>query len=264
MELQPIQHLKDTQSEPDYRQIPIDRVGVKNLRYPIQIRDKARAMQSTVAQFTLAVDLPHQYKGTHMSRFVEALESWTGDLSYASFRELLSDVRGRLKAKDAHVTFRFPYFIKRKAPVSASPGVMDYQCSVEGRLDDAGFRISLGVEVPVMTVCPCSLAISGKSAHSQRAVVSLRCRFKGFLWLEELIDIAESSASSKVYAVLKRRDEKFVTEDAFENPAFVEDVVRAAADALNAHPLVTWYKAEAESFESIHNHSAFAAIERTK
>jgi len=256
--------MKDIQNGPAAVSLPIDRVGIKNLRLPLIVRDKAEGVQHTVADVEIGVDLPAKFKGTHMSRFVEALESWSGDLSYASFRELLSDVRGRLKAKDAHVTFRFPYFIKRKAPVSASPGVMDYQCSVEGRLDDAGFRITLGVEVPVMTVCPCSLAISGKSAHSQRAVVSLRCRFKGFLWLEELIDIAESSASSKVYAVLKRRDEKFVTEDAFENPAFVEDVVRAAASALNEHALVTWYKASAESFESIHNHSAFAAIERTK
>ncbi len=256
--------MKDVQSSPSDVSIAIDRVGIKSLRLPLTVKDRHRGEQHTVADVDLAVDLPARFKGTHMSRFVEALESWNGALDYHGFKELVAGVRDRLEARNAHVTARFPYFVRQKSPASGAEAWMDYACSVEGELIGEKFRITLGVEVPVMTVCPCSLAISDQGAHSQRTTVRVRCRFKGFLWLEELIAMAGSSGSSPVYALLKREDEKHVTEEAFANPCFVEDVARNLAQMLEAHPGVIWYSLEAESHESIHNHSAFAGIERSK
>lgn len=256
--------MKDIQASPSDVSIAIDRVGIKSIRLPLTVRDRAQGRQHTVAEVDLAVDLPAQFKGTHMSRFVEALESWNGELDYHGFRDLVAGVRERLDARNAHVSVRFPYFVRRTSPASGAASNMDYACTVQGDLTGEKFRITLGVEVPVMTVCPCSLAISDQGAHSQRTVVRARCRFKGFLWLEELIEMAEQAGSSPVYALLKREDEKFVTEAAFANPCFVEDVVRGMAKALEEHPRVSWYAVEAESFESIHNHCAFAGIEREK
>lgn len=180
------------------------------------------------------------------------------------YYRLVADVRTRLEAQNAHVTMRFPYFMRRASPASGAVSNMDYACTVQGDLTGERFRMTLGVEVPVMTVCPCSLAISDQGAHSQRTVVRARCRFKGFMWLEELIAMAEAAGSSPVYSLLKREDEKHVTEAAFANPCFVEDVVRGVAKALEEHPRVTWYSVDVESFESIHNHCAVAGIERTK
>jgi len=256
--------MKDVQSSPADVSIAIDRVGIKSLRLPLTVRDRANEKQHTVAEVDLAVDLPAKFKGTHMSRFVEALESWNGELDYHGFRELVAGVRDRLEAQNAHVTVRFPYFIRQRSPASQALSNMDYACTVHGDLSGDRFRMTLGVEVPVMTVCPCSLAISDQGAHSQRTVIRVRCRFKGFVWLEELIAMAESAGSSPVYALLKREDEKHVTEAAFANPCFVEDVVRGMAQALDDHPRITWYAVEAESFESIHNHCAFAGTERDK
>jgi GTP cyclohydrolase I len=256
--------MKDVQASPADVSIAINRVGIKSLRLPLTVKDRERGRQNTVAEVDLAVDLPAQFKGTHMSRFVEALESWNGELDYHGFKELVAGVRDRLEAQNAHVTVRFPYFMRRSSPASGAVSNMDYACSVQGDLTGERFRITLGVEVPVMTVCPCSLAISDQGAHSQRTVIRARCRFKGFVWLEELIDMAEAAGSSPVYALLKREDEKHVTEAAFANPCFVEDVVRNAAKSLEEHPRITWYSVEAESFESIHNHCAFAGIEREK
>lgn len=241
--------------------IAIDRVGIRSLRIPLTLRDKVKGTQHTVADVEMSVDLPARFKGTHMSRFVESLGGFIGDLNYKDFSNLLEALRERLGAQNAHVRLRFPYFVRRLSPQSRAESFMDYQCSVEGELIGGKTRITLGVEVPVMTVCPCSLAISDQGAHSQRAVVRIRCRFKKFVWLEELLDLAGASGSSPVYALLKREDEKRVTEDAFDNPRFVEDVVRTAAFALRQHPEVRWFRVECESFESIHNHSAFAMIE---
>ncbi len=256
--------MKDVQNDPAGTPIAIDRVGVKNIRLPIKVRDRGKGRQDTVADVELSVDLPARFKGTHMSRFVEALTSWKGELDYAGFKELVEDVRQRLFAENAHLTFRFPYFIRKASPASGAEAIMDYRCSVCGVLEDGVFRQTLGANVPVMTVCPCSLAISDQGAHSQRAEVRILCRASGFVWLEELIEVAEKAGSSPVYALLKREDEKQVTEQAFDNPAFVEDVVRAAAQALMEDPRIRWFKVEVESFESIHNHSAFASIERRK
>jgi len=253
--------MRDIQSGPPDVPIAVDRVGIKNFRLPLTVLDRANGRQHTVADVELSVDLPARFKGTHMSRFVEALSGFTGKLDLESFRSLLADVRSRLSAENAHLTLRFPYFLSKASPISGAPSLMDYACQVSGEFEGDTFRQTLGVEVPVMTVCPCSLAISEQGAHSQRAMVSILCRFTGLLWLEELIAIAEAAGSSPVYALLKREDEKQVTEQAFANPTFVEDVARRVANALTVHPKVTWFRVEVESFESIHNHSAFADIE---
>lgn len=253
--------MEDVQRHPAPVALAIDRVGVKDLRLPLTVRDRAAGAQHTVARVELSVDLPAEFKGTHMSRFVEALEDFSEELDFASFKKLLAGIVERLNARTAFARFTFPYFLRRHSPVSGSKGLMGYTCHVQGAYSDGRLDFTLGVEVPVMTVCPCSKAISEEGAHSQRAMVRIKARFKGFLWLEDLIEIAERSGSSPVYALLKREDEKHVTETAFANPAFVEDVVRAAAQGLSEHPQVTWFSVEVESFESIHDHSAVAAIE---
>ncbi len=255
--------MEDVQNSPALVNIPIDRVGIKNMKYPLVVRKKNNGLLHTVASVNLYVDLPSTFKGTHMSRFVEALQEWNGILDYHSFVCLLKDIKNRLKARKSHVSFTFPFFMEREAPKSKSPALIDYMCYFSGELESNTNKMvmTLGVEVPVMTVCPCSLAISKKGAHSQRTVVRIKVKFNGLLWLEDLIAIAQESASSPVYALLKRVDEKYVTETAFENPAFVEDVVRNVSQKLISHPLIYWFKAEAESFESIHNHNAYACIE---
>jgi len=253
--------MEDVQKHQAEIAMPIDRVGVKGLKVPLVVRERDSGIQHTVAQVSLAVDLPAEFKGTHMSRFLEALEHWSGELDYHSFRALLDDIVGRLQARNAHARFVFPYFLRRRSPVSGTSGVMDYTCRVDGLLENGKLTFTLGADVPVMTVCPCSKAISDEGAHSQRAEVRILTRYTGLLWLEDLIEIGENAGSCQVYSLLKREDEKYVTERAFAHPTFVEDVVRAAADGLAKHPQVTWYKVEVESFESIHNHSAFAVIE---
>ncbi len=256
--------MQDVQRGPAEVPIPLDRVGIKGIRLPLLVRDRERGRQHTVAEVELSVDLPADFKGTHMSRFVEALESWAGVLDYGAFKVLLVDLARRLEAKNAHLSFRFPYFARKAAPASGATGLLDYECLVSGELVGGAFTLTLGVNVPVMTVCPCSLAIAEQGAHSQRAEVRIRCRGKGFVWLEELIEIAEAAGSSPVHPLLKREDEKWVTEAAFANPVFVEDVARSVAQALAGHPRVAWYQVEVESHESIHNHNAFAGIEGRK
>lgn len=241
--------------------LPIDRVGVRGLRVPMLVRDRAKGAQHIVASVDLGVDLPAEFKGTHMSRFIEALQQWNEELDYDAMRMLLQEVRTRLHARKAYITFRFPYFLDKAAPSSCRSGLMDYDCRLTGELVDDDPSFLLEVDVPVMTVCPCSKAIAEEGAHSQRALVRIQVQMSGFAWIEEFIEIAESSASSPVYSLLKREDEKFVTEAAFAHPTFVEDVVRNAAKKLSEHPRVTWFSVEVESFESIHNHSAFAKIE---
>jgi GTP cyclohydrolase I len=254
--------LTDTQSQPDTRQLPIDRVGVKNLRYPIQVRDKARSLQSTIATVTLTVDLPDHYKGTHMSRFIEALHAHGPLLHVDSIRQILRELRRRLDAQRAHVDFEFPFFIEKSAPVTGAVGVMDYNVRFCATSAEGGGDFVMTVVVPVTTVCPCSKAISEHGAHSQRGRVTYSVRFTRPIWIEDLIQLVESCASCELYSLLKRPDEKFVTERAYENPVFVEDLVRNLAAKSNEHPDITWYRIEAENFESIHHHNAYAMIEK--
>ncbi len=256
--------MKDVQNgSPDFP-LPIDRVGVKNLQIPLLVQDRMRGQQHTVADVDLCVDLPGEFKGAHMSRFLESLSSWTQVLTYESIRDLLSEVSYRLEAQKAHLRFDFPYFYAIRTPVSGHEFMMNYKSFLAGEFSQGEIRMTQGVEVPVMTVCPCSLAISQQGAHSQRAYVKIKCGYKGLLWLEELIDMVMFSGSSPVYPLLKREDEKHVTDEAFANPSFVEDVVRDASFRLSQHPRILWYEVEVESFESIHNHSAYAMITKGK
>ena len=253
--------MKDVQSQPDFRKIPIDKVGIKNLRYPITVRDRRDGFQHTIAAINMFVDLPHNNKGTHMSRFVEMLHLLRPDVSLEKFSVILENMKKHLHAASAHLEMTFPYFIEKKAPVSTSPGLMDYTCSIRGSSDPDG-RVDLVSEVvvPISSVCPCSMEISDNGAHNQRGEVKLCTRFKKFIWMEDMIDLVERSASCDVFSVLKRVDEKSVTERAFANPKFVEDIVRDVAEQLNADDNITWFSVSAENFESIHNHSAYASI----
>ena len=262
MPLQTIQHLKDIQNEPDFRQIPIDRVGVKDLRYPIQIRDKAHTTQSTIATVALTVDLPHHYKGTHMSRFVEALNEHGPILHVANIHDILVRLREKLHSLKAHVDFEFPFFLEKKAPVTGSVGLMDYTVRFSATADAKGTDFILTVIVPVTTLCPCSKAISRFGAHNQRGKVTYSVRFHQPIWIEDLIALVEACASSELYSLLKRPDEKAVTERAYENPVFVEDLVRNVAARSALEPNIKWFRVEAENFESIHNHNAYAVVEK--
>lgn len=254
--------MEDVQNHAPSVALNIDRVGVRGLEFPLKVRDRVAGNQQTVARVDLGVDLPSAFKGTHMSRFVEALEGWNEEISYQSVRRLLESVKERLGAARSFVHFAFPYFMRKAAPASGSPGMLSYACTLAGELSENGQTFILGLEVPVMTVCPCSKAISDEGAHSQRALVRMKIRMKGFSWLEEFIEMAEDSASSAVYSLLKRQDEKYVTEHAFARPVFVEDVVRNVALRLSEHRHVEWFSVEVDSMESIHNHNAFARIER--
>jgi GTP cyclohydrolase I len=251
----------DVQSMPDERNIPIDKVGVKGLRYPITVKDRSREVQHTVGVFDLFVNLPHEFKGTHMSRFIEVLNEYHGQISMMKFQEILEKLKVTLNALSAHMNVEFPYFIEKKAPVTGTQGLMSYTCFMRGSLADR-FDLIVGVEVPVTTVCPCSKEISDYGAHNQRGTVRVQLRFNKFFWIEDIIEIVESSVSSEVYSLLKRPDEKYVTERAYENPMFVEDVVRTALSRLKERDNFTWYRIEAENSESIHNHSAYAMIEK--
>jgi len=253
----------DVQSQGDSRKIPIDRVGVKNLSYPITILDRANGTQHTVASINMYVKLPHRFRGTHMSRFVEILNEYHQEIHIDTVGEILKKMKEKLHAEEAHMEIRFPYFIQKAAPVSKANSLMEYRCSYVGTLGEHEDFI-LGVDVPVTTLCPCSKELSDRGAHNQRSVIRCRIRCTGFIWIEELIELAESSASSPLYALLKRKDEKAVTEHAYDNPMFVEDVVREMAKKLNNDLRITWYSVESENFESIHKHSAYAFVEREK
>jgi GTP cyclohydrolase I len=253
--------LADVQSSRDARELEIDKVGVKNIRYPVVVLDKAQGTQQTVASISMYVDLPRQFRGTHMSRFVEILNEFRGRIGVKDVGRILEEMKRRLEATSAHLEVSFPYFIEKRAPVSGAAGLMEYECAILAELKGERPDVVVEVAVPVMTLCPCSKEIAEFGAHNQRGKVRVRFRFSRFVWIEDIIGLVEESASSEVYSVLKREDEKFVTERAYQNPAFVEDVVRSAAQRLAANPSITWYSVEAEAFESIHNHSAYACIE---
>ncbi|MCF8042194.1 MAG: GTP cyclohydrolase FolE2 [Desulfarculaceae bacterium] len=254
----------DVQNQPDHRNIAIDKVGVKNIRYPITVLDRANGSQQTVASINMYVNLPHQYKGTHMSRFIELLSEYSGSINISNIPDILEEMKRRLDAESAHIEVEFPYFLEKSAPVSQAQGLMEYGVAFRGSLNGAGMDLVVEIAVPVTTLCPCSKEISALGAHNQRGVVRLAVRFKRFIWIEDLIQMVENSASSEVFSLLKREDEKFVTERAYENPMFVEDVVREVASKLSDDQNIIWFTVDSENFESIHNHSAYAYIECDK
>jgi len=251
----------DIQNQFDDRNIPIDKVGIKNLRYPITVLDKGSGFQHTVALINMYVDLPNESKGTHMSRFVELLHILQPEVSLKKISNILERMKSHLNAASAHIEVTFPYFIKKHAPVSNLSGLMDYTCKFTGTSGpDEKIDLVSEVVVPISSVCPCSKEISDAGAHNQRGKVELRTRFKKFIWLEDMINLVEQAASCEVYSILKRVDEKAVTEKGYNNPKFVEDIVRDIALRLQADNNIIWFSVSAENFESIHNHSAYAQI----
>ncbi|HAV62980.1 MAG TPA: GTP cyclohydrolase I FolE2 [Verrucomicrobiales bacterium] len=255
--------LRDEQNSRDHRQLRIDKVGVRGVRFPIQVRDKAHhTLQNTVATIGMYVDLPKEFKGTHMSRFIEVLNSHGSVIHVDIIPTILREMQTRLKADNAHLEMEFPYFVSKKAPVTGKSSLMDYVARFEANAVSKEVDFVLTVVVNVKTLCPCSKSISKYGAHNQRGQVTVQLRSRRTVWIEDVIGIVEGSASSDLFALLKRPDEKAVTERAYENPVFVEDLVRNVALKLNEHPDVTWYRVEAENFESIHNHNAYACIEK--
>jgi GTP cyclohydrolase I len=248
----------DIQNTRDTRDIPITKVGVKGLEYPIRVLDKINKIQHTSARADLYADLPRHFKGTHMSRFVEIFHRHREDLSMPRFLEMLDEITNSLEAESAYGTLEFPYFLEKKAPVSHLPGIMSYRCRYQGRVSPAERHFVVSVTVPVTTVCPCSKAIADRGAHNQRGIVTVELELGPFFWIEDIIDLVEKAASSPVYSMLKREDEKFITETAYDNPKFVEDMVRDVYIELKALNSFPRFSVEAENFESIHNHSAYA------
>lgn len=255
--------MPDIQNDEPEHGIDVDSVGVKDIFFPISVEDRANTKQQTIARISMFVELPKHYRGTHMSRFVSVLHSYQKEFSMLNMGEILKHVKEGLEAEKAVMEVGFKYFIKKKAPVSKIESLMDYDCcfrAATGEKDD----FVLEVSVPVMTLCPCSKEISARGAHNQRAAVRIQVRYSDFIWIEELVELAERNSSGSVFSLLKREDEKFVTENAFDRPRFVEDVVRGIAKELLDDKRTLWFRAECESMESIHNHSAYAVIERRK
>jgi len=255
--------IPDVQGAPDGRRLAIDRVGIKGIRHPMRIAERGGGTQHTVATFDMLVGLPHHFKGTHMSRFVEILNAHEREITVDSFRAMLRETAGRLEAESGLVEMAFPYFVQKKAPVSGVKSLLDYEVTFIGEITATGEeRFALKVLVPVTSLCPCSKKISEYGAHNQRSHVTVTARIASFVWIEELIDLVEKQASSELYGLLKRPDEKYVTELAYDNPKFVEDMVRDIAGKLDADSRIEAFVVEAENFESIHNHSAYAMIRR--
>ncbi|MEM5388816.1 GTP cyclohydrolase FolE2 [Paraburkholderia phymatum] len=256
--------IPDVQSAPDSREIAIDRVGVKSVRHPIKVKDKTSGVQHTIATFNMYVHLPHHFKGTHMSRFIEILNSVEREISVDSFGSMLDEMVGRLEAATGHIETSFAYFVEKMAPISGVRSLLDYDVTFTCELRDGVFVHQTRVVVPVTSLCPCSKEISRYGAHNQRSHITMTVETNDIVWIEDLVDIAEKQASCEIFGLLKRPDEKFVTERAYENPRFVEDLVRDVAQVLNDDPRIEAYTVESENFESIHNHSAYARIECDK
>ncbi|HOJ13341.1 MAG TPA: GTP cyclohydrolase FolE2 [Deltaproteobacteria bacterium] len=252
--------MKDVQKLMPENPLRIEKVGVKGISYPIVVSDRKKGTQHTVASINLYVDLPRHFKGTHMSRFIEVLNEHREEIHIKNFENILEEIKRALEAESAHMELEFPYFIEKTAPVSKAQGLMEYSCSLVGMVGPRR-EFKVGVKVPVQTVCPCSREISDFGAHNQRGIVTVVVRYERFFWIEDLIELVESCGSSPVYPILKRPDEKYITEQAYNNPRFVEDVVRQAAFLLSRKSEFSWFSVEAENFESIHNHSAYAYIE---
>ena len=253
--------IEDVQARADTRRIPIDKVGIKGIRHPVRVRDRSGGEQHTIATLDMFVTLPHDFKGTHMSRFVEILNDHEYEITVESFRVMLKEMADLLEAKSGYIQMSFPYFVNKAAPVSGVQSLMDYQVTLTGNIDESGTVMQVKVVVPVTSLCPCSKAISDYGAHNQRSHVTVEAKTEAFVWVEELIDVVESEASCELYGLLKRPDEKYVTERAYDNPKFVEDMVRDVAQRLNDDDRILGYVVESENFESIHNHSAYARIE---
>ena len=257
--------IADVQSSRDTRRIPIDKVGIKDIRHPVRVRDRSGGEQHTVATFNMYVNLPHDFKGTHMSRFVEILNNHEYEITVESFKQMLNEMTLRLEAGSGHIEMAFPYFINKEAPVSKVQSLMDYEVTFIGEVRAGNeYLQTTRVVVPVTSLCPCSKKISERGAHNQRSHVTISARTNDFVWIEELVQLVEGQASCELFGLLKRPDEKHVTERAYDNPKFVEDMVRDIAGLLNADPRIDAYTVESENFESIHNHSAYALIERNK
>lgn len=260
----PLPSIADVQNRADARQIPINKVGIKSIRHPIRVRDRSGGEQHTIATFNMYVDLPHNFKGTHMSRFVEILNNYEREISVDSFGDMLAKMTDLLQADAGHIEMTFPYFVNKSAPVSGVQSLLDYDVTLIGEMLNGTARLTIRVVVPVTSLCPCSKEISKYGAHNQRSHVTISARTNTFVWIEDLIDIVESEASCEIFGLVKRPDEKWVTERAYDNPKFVEDMVRDVAARLNADERIAAYIVESENFESIHNHSAYALIEKEK
>lgn len=254
--------IPDVQGSADTRHLAIDKVGIKAIRHPVRVGDRAGGIQHTIATFNMYVGLPHNFKGTHMSRFVEILNSHEREISVESFETMLRDMVKRLEAEYGRIEMSFPYFINKAAPVTGVNSLMDYDVTFSGEISKEGYSFQMKVIVPVTSLCPCSKKISEYGAHNQRSHVTISAKTNTHVWIEELIRVAEDEASCELYGLLKRPDEKFVTERAYDNPKFVEDLVRDVATALNRDKRIDAYVVESENFESIHNHSAYALIEK--
>ena len=260
-----VQDIPDVQGSQDTRRVAIDRVGIKDIRHPVVVRDRTGSEQHTVAIFNMYVGLPHEFKGTHMSRFVEILNNHEYEISVESFNQMVTEMTDALQAERGHIEMNFPYFVEKAAPVSGVKSLMDYAVTFVGEIHEGRApQVFVKVVVPVTTLCPCSKNISAYGAHNQRSHVTIDVKIAEFVWIEELIDIVEDIASCELYGLLKRPDEKYVTERAYDNPRFVEDMVRDVALRLNADDRIRAYTVESENFESIHNHSAYALISRDK
>lgn len=255
--------IDDVQSRRDERRIAIDKAGIRDIAHPIRVRDRSGREQHTVARFSMSVELPQQFKGTHMSRFVEILHRGK-EISVEDLGALLAETTERLEATAAHIDIDFPFFVMKRAPVSGVESLMDYRVTLSGVRRDGVDHRTIKVVVPVTSLCPCSKKISERGAHNQRSHVTITARLRGPMWIEDLIDLAEAEASSELYGILKRPDEKFVTERAYDNPKFVEDLVRDVALRLDGATEIAAYRVEVENFESIHNHSAYALVDRDK
>ncbi len=258
------QNIADVQNSADTRQIPINKVGIKDIRHPVRVRDRADGEQHTIATFNMYVNLPHNFKGTHMSRFVEILNKHEREISVKSFKDMLLEMTETLEAESGHIEMSFPYFVNKKAPVSGVQSLLDYDVTFIGETHNKETSLTVKVVVPVTSLCPCSKTISDYGAHNQRSHVTVAIRAKCFMWVEEIIELVEKEASCELFGLLKRPDEKHVTERAYNNPKFVEDMVRDVATQLNKDERVASYVVESENFESIHNHSAYALIEKDK
>ena len=257
--------IADVQSSVDTRHLPINKVGIKAIRHPVKLRDRSGGVQHTVATFNMYVELPHNFKGTHMSRFVEILNEHDTEISVESFESILRQMVQRLEADVGHVEMSFPYFINKAAPISGVKSLLDYEVCFLGEVrKDGTYKQTMKIVVPVTSLCPCSKKISDRGAHNQRSHVTVTATTNQMIWIEELVRMVEDQASCELYGLLKRPDEKYVTERAYDNPKFVEDMVRDVASVFNADPRIDAYVVESENFESIHNHSAYALIERDK
>jgi len=256
--------MPDVQNSEDTRRIAIDKVGIKDIKYPVQVKDRSGREQHTIANFNMYVNLPHNFKGTHMSRFVEILNEHEYEITVESFKDMLVEMTERLEAESGHIEMTFTYFVIKTAPISKVKSLLDYEVTFIGEIINENPSITVKVIVPVTSLCPCSKEISDYGAHNQRSHVTVTAKTNGFLWIEDMIDLVEKQASSELYGLLKRPDEKYVTQNAYENPKFVEDMVRDIATQLNKDNRVAAYIVESENFESIHNHSAYAMIQNDK